>query len=232
MSTLSGPPGVSQTRPRLAGRVVLLLCLLGSWSQVSTSMPGSGVRGQLDIRDTEGAHCPIDDDVGGCEAIRHVSPTSMNRLRSHRANGAVCRPCRPSSIARGCLLGPLAVRRTAPPGSSVFDSWTEASVVTWICACSTADLVEDAPFGVVVNEISVCLVRTSGQVFAVHDECTHESVRLSEGESYDSVIECWRHGSCFDLRTGAVLNLPALLPVAVYPVREVTNDVQVDIPQA
>jgi 3-phenylpropionate/trans-cinnamate dioxygenase ferredoxin subunit len=48
----------------------------------------------------------------------------------------------------------------------------------------------------------------------------------------DGVIECWRHGSCFDLRTGAVLNLPAVRPVAVYLVREVAHDVQVNVHDA
>jgi len=51
-----------------------------------------------------------------------------------------------------------------------------------------------------------CLVRVDSEVFAVHDECTHESVPLSEGDVEDGTIECWRHGSRFDLRTGAVLN--------------------------
>ena len=40
----------------------------------------------------------------------------------------------------------------------------------------------------------------------MHDECTHESVPLSEGDVEDGTIEYWRHGSRFDLRTGAVLN--------------------------
>ena len=99
-------------------------------------------------------------------------------------------------------------------------------------ACSAGDLAEDTPFGVVVEGTPVCLVRTGGEVFAVRDECTHEAVRLSEGDVVDGVIECWRHGSCFDLRTGAVLSLPAIRPVAVYPVREVAHDVEVDVPDA
>ena len=101
--------------------------------------------------------------------------------------------------------------------------------MNWTLACLAADLVEDTPLGVVVEGIPVCLVRTGGEVFAVHDECTHEAVRLSEGDVVDGVIECWRHGSSFDLRTGAVLNLPAVRPVAVYPVREVAHDVEVDV---
>jgi 3-phenylpropionate/trans-cinnamate dioxygenase ferredoxin subunit len=76
--------------------------------------------------------------------------------------------------------------------------WSPASSVTWTRACSAADLVEETPLGVVVDGVPVCLVRTGGEVFAVHNECTHEAVRLSEGDVADGVIECWRHGSCFD----------------------------------
>lgn len=102
--------------------------------------------------------------------------------------------------------------------------------MTWKRVCSSTDLFDGVPLGVVVDQVAVCIVRTGAEVFAVHDECTHEAVRLSEGDVDDGVIECWRHGSCFDLRTGAVLNLPAVHPVAVYPVREMGDEVQVDVP--
>ena len=42
-------------------------------------------------------------------------------------------------------------------------------------------------------------------------------------------IECWLHGSCFDLRTGEPTNLPATEPVSVYPVRVEGEDVYVDV---
>lgn len=80
-----------------------------------------------------------------------------------------------------------------------------------------------------VERAAVCLVRLGEEVFAVHDECTHESVPLSEGDVEGGAIECWRHGSRFDLRTGAVLNLPATEPVKVYPTCVTGDQVQVDV---
>jgi len=54
-------------------------------------------------------------------------------------------------------------------------------------------------------------------------------VPLSEGDVEDGTIECWRHGSRFDLRTGAVLNPPAVKPVATYATRVNGGTVQVDV---
>ena len=48
----------------------------------------------------------------------------------------------------------------------------------------------------------VCLVRTEGQVYAIRDVCSHAEIPLSEGEVEGTTLECWLHGSRFDLRTG------------------------------
>lgn len=101
---------------------------------------------------------------------------------------------------------------------------------TWSLACPLRELVDEQALGLVVNHVAVCLVRTGGQVYAVHDECTHASIPLSEGEVDEGTIECWLHGSRFDLATGAVLNLPATEPVATYPVRVVGDDVEIALP--
>jgi 3-phenylpropionate/trans-cinnamate dioxygenase ferredoxin component len=42
-------------------------------------------------------------------------------------------------------------------------------------------------------------------------------------------IECWLHGSCFDVRTGEPTNLPATEPVPVYPVKIQGDDVLVSL---
>ncbi len=51
------------------------------------------------------------------------------------------------------------------------------------------------------------------------DECSHGQVELSEGDVEDGYIECWLHGSRFDLTTGVPAGPPATRPVPVYPVR-------------
>lgn len=101
--------------------------------------------------------------------------------------------------------------------------------MTWTIACPFADLTDATPVAADVEGVAVCLVRLGAEVFAVHDECTHESVPLSEGEVDEGTIECWRHGSRFDLRTGAVLNPPAVQPVAVYSTRVAAGQVEIDV---
>lgn len=107
------------------------------------------------------------------------------------------------------------------------DHGAPGSAGSWVLACSLAKLDEDAPVQVDIDGIPVCLVRTGGAVHAVRDECTHESVPLSDGEVANGAIECWLHGSRFDLATGRVLSPPATRPVAVYGVRIDGEDVLV-----
>ncbi len=77
---------------------------------------------------------------------------------------------------------------------------------------------------------AICLVRTeSGAVYALRDNCTHEDYPLSDGDLDGFAIECPRHGSCFDVRTGAVLNLPATDAVETFPVEIVDGDVIVRV---
>ncbi len=71
----------------------------------------------------------------------------------------------------------------------------------------------------VIGGRAIAVVRTDEGVFAIDDRCSHADVSLSEGEVDGCAIECWLHGSAFDLRTGAPLSLPAVLPVAVHAVR-------------
>jgi 3-phenylpropionate/trans-cinnamate dioxygenase ferredoxin subunit len=65
--------------------------------------------------------------------------------------------------------------------------------------------------------------------YAVHDECSHASVPLSEGEIDGCTLECWLHGSRFDLRTGEPTGLPATEPVPVYAVEIRDGDVYVSL---
>jgi 3-phenylpropionate/trans-cinnamate dioxygenase ferredoxin subunit len=75
---------------------------------------------------------------------------------------------------------------------------------------------------VVADRIEIALVNLgNGQFVAVDDICSHAESSLSEGEVDvdDETIECARHGSIFDLRSGKPRSLPATLPVTTFPVK-------------
>lgn len=78
----------------------------------------------------------------------------------------------------------------------------------------------------------IAVVRIGDDVYAIGDRCSHADVSLSEGEVLveDREVECWKHGSTFDLRTGEPQSLPATKPVPVYEVRVVDGEVEVEVP--
>ncbi|MCW2885537.1 MAG: Rieske (2Fe-2S) domain protein [Streptosporangiaceae bacterium] len=86
-------------------------------------------------------------------------------------------------------------------------------------ACPLSEVPEEGALGVEIGDTPVALVRTGDEVFALRDVCSHAEVPLSEGEIFDHTIECWLHGSCFDLRTGKPTNPPATQPVPTYRVK-------------
>ena len=96
-------------------------------------------------------------------------------------------------------------------------------------ACSLNDVPEEGAIRVSLDGKPICIARSQGEVFAISDICSHADVALSEGDVEDGTIECWLHGSRFDLRTGAPTGLPAIKPVATYPVTVEGDDVLVKL---
>jgi 3-phenylpropionate/trans-cinnamate dioxygenase ferredoxin subunit len=101
--------------------------------------------------------------------------------------------------------------------------------VSFVRACALDDVPTDEALGVDVGEYGVAIARSDDEVFAIQDLCSHAAVPLSEGEVEDCTVECWLHGSRFDLRTGKPTGLPATEPVATFPVEVRDGDVYVDI---
>ncbi len=100
---------------------------------------------------------------------------------------------------------------------------------------STSDLEEgetlrlelDAADG---SQVEVALVLAEdGSFYAVNDVCSHGQVSLAEGEVDGVTLECWLHGSTFDLASGKPTCLPATRPVATYPVTIEGDDVLIDV---
>jgi 3-phenylpropionate/trans-cinnamate dioxygenase ferredoxin component len=95
--------------------------------------------------------------------------------------------------------------------------------------CALDELQPNAAKKVVVDGTPIAVVVDSaGTVHALGDTCTHGDISLSEGFVEDDTLECWAHGSKFELTTGKPLTLPAYEPVPVYNVTITDGDVYID----
>jgi 3-phenylpropionate/trans-cinnamate dioxygenase ferredoxin component len=70
------------------------------------------------------------------------------------------------------------------------------------------------------EDLEIGVFNCAGTVYAIEDRCSHDNGTLVEGDldQEKCTIECPRHGSLFDLRTGKPLTLPAYVPVDTFPV--------------
>jgi len=93
------------------------------------------------------------------------------------------------------------------------------TVSQWVQVAHTSDVEPGSGFYVEIEDVPVALWNVDGEYFATADTCSHEEASLSEGDLWGEVIECPLHGAQFDVRTGAVLSLPAVFPIATYPVK-------------
>lgn len=104
--------------------------------------------------------------------------------------------------------------------------------MTFAPAAALTDVPEGGALAVVVDGVEIALVRDGDTIYAIADECSHAAIPLSEGEVEGCEIECWLHGSRFDLRTGKPVNLPATEPVQTYPTTIEGEQVLVDLSPA
>ena len=92
-------------------------------------------------------------------------------------------------------------------------------------ACKLSELADDTVKGVEIDGVPLCVAKTQGTVYAISDICSHADVNLSDGDVEDGTVECWLHGSRFDLVTGKPKSLPATQPVHVFQTRIDGDDV-------
>jgi 3-phenylpropionate/trans-cinnamate dioxygenase ferredoxin subunit len=81
------------------------------------------------------------------------------------------------------------------------------------------------------EDLEIGIVNCGGDILAIEDRCSHDNGDLMEGEVDDEqcTVECPRHGSLFDLRTGKPLTLPAYVPVDTFPVMVEDGVIRVEV---
>lgn len=98
-------------------------------------------------------------------------------------------------------------------------------------ACSLDELAPGSARRFEIDGRSVAVVRIGDDVYAIGDTCSHANVSLSEGEVLADrlELECWKHGSAFNLETGEPSTLPAIKPVPVYEASVVDGNIVVSV---
>jgi 3-phenylpropionate/trans-cinnamate dioxygenase ferredoxin subunit len=95
---------------------------------------------------------------------------------------------------------------------------------------AASELPIESMMRVEVDGVPICLIHAEDDRFyAIGDTCTHEEYSLSEGELWEMSVECPRHGSRFDVRTGGVTGLPAVIPAKTYPVTVENGEIFVEV---
>jgi 3-phenylpropionate/trans-cinnamate dioxygenase ferredoxin subunit len=81
------------------------------------------------------------------------------------------------------------------------------------------------------EDLEIGVFNCNGEILAIEDRCSHDNGTLVEGtlDQENCTVECPRHGSEFDLRTGKPITLPAYVPVETFPVIVDGDKIKVEV---
>ena len=99
----------------------------------------------------------------------------------------------------------------------------------FVSAIKTADVPVNGMVVVDVKGVRIAVTRVRGAYYAFDDECTHEQCSLAEGDLAGTTVTCMCHGAEFDVRSGAVLAPPAVVPIRVYRTRVEGDALQIEV---
>jgi len=82
-----------------------------------------------------------------------------------------------------------------------------------------------------IGDVPVVVFNIAGSFFAISDVCSHDDGPVGDGDLEGFNIVCPRHGAGFDVRTGKVMSMPAVVDIPAYPVRVVNGMIEVGVPK-
>jgi 3-phenylpropionate/trans-cinnamate dioxygenase ferredoxin subunit len=102
---------------------------------------------------------------------------------------------------------------------------------SFIDICPLEELPPGAMRLVTFDDLEIAVVNCAGTLYAIEDRCSHDDGPLVEGilDQDRCTVECPRHGSLFDLRTGVPKTLPAYEPIETFPVHVEDGIVKVEV---
>jgi nitrite reductase/ring-hydroxylating ferredoxin subunit len=105
----------------------------------------------------------------------------------------------------------------------------EEDEVAFLKAAKVSEIPPGRSRVVEVGDEDVAVCNIEGKIYAIANVCTHDDGPLGDGFLLGDEIECPRHGARFNVRTGEVRTLPAIMPVPVFEVKIEGDDILVDV---
>jgi 3-phenylpropionate/trans-cinnamate dioxygenase ferredoxin component len=109
---------------------------------------------------------------------------------------------------------------------------TTTEMATTVNVCTADELPEGSMRLIEADGRKIGVFRDAeGELYAIEDRCSHDDGPLAEGEFDPTActVECPRHGSLFDVRTGKPKTLPAYVPVETFEARIEDGEVKLEI---
>jgi 3-phenylpropionate/trans-cinnamate dioxygenase ferredoxin component len=106
----------------------------------------------------------------------------------------------------------------------------DSKKIEYIAVGGVEELPEGERFFLEIDGDPIVVFNVAGGLFAIADLCSHDSGPLGEGELDDHAVVCPRHGARFDIRTGKVLTMPAIIDIPAYPVRVREGQIEIGLP--
>lgn len=97
--------------------------------------------------------------------------------------------------------------------------------------CAEEELSPGERLFLTVGDHDIVLLNIDEEYYAIADVCSHDDGPLGDGDVEGMEIICPRHGARFDIRSGKVLSLPAIVDIAAYPLRIVDGIINIGIPE-
>ena len=107
----------------------------------------------------------------------------------------------------------------------------EEEKVEFVEIAPASELPDGERMFVDIGDTPIVIFNIAGQLFAIGDVCTHDDGPLGDGDIEGFNIVCPRHGAEFDVRTGNVTSMPAVVDIPAYPVRIVAGLIEVGVPK-
>ncbi|MBI5352528.1 MAG: non-heme iron oxygenase ferredoxin subunit [Chloroflexi bacterium] len=106
----------------------------------------------------------------------------------------------------------------------------EESKIEYVEIAPVSELPTGERLFVELGDKPIVVFNIAGQFFAIGDVCTHDDGPLGDGTIEGFNIVCPRHGAEFDVRTGQVMQMPAVVDIPAYPVKVMDGKIYIGIP--